>query len=824
MSASLRHGPHLVRLLLCALLAIGLLWAGASTVSASASVGSSRASAPASSLAVDSAAATSATLTPRGLADPMAQLALQQAEFIAPDGVTGDNFGDAVAISGDTALVGAPWHGNGAAYVFTGSGSSWTEQAELTAPDGSTYDLFGAAVALSGDVAVIGAPDHKVGANGRQGAAYVFSGSGSTWTEQAELTASDGTTGDYFGTSVALSGDAALVGAPWHAAGGNPNQGAAYLFADLGSGWSQEAELTASDGTTGDYFGTSVALSGETALVGAMNHAVASNAGQGAAYLFGDSGAGWSQEAELASSDGGPADHFGLSVALSGETALIGAPYHQVGDNASQGAAYLFSDPGSGCSQEAELTASDGGANDQFGTSVALSGGSALVGALDHQVGDNASQGAAYLFSDSGWGESQQAELTSSDGGANDQFGTSVALSGESALVGAYDHVVDGKARQGAAYEELAAVPPAGLVAPLVSGSTAPDDTLSSSSGTWSGDPAPSYAYQWLRDGSPIGGATAASYTIAAGDCEHTISCQVTATNDAGSTIGISNGLSIPAVPPANTTAPVVSGGTALGDTLSCADGTWTGDPTPTLTYQWLREGVAISDASNDSYVITADDQGHLLSCQVTATNDGGTLAETSNLVAVPAVLGAPTSTQDPVVGGNAFLGQVLSCSSGAWTGSVASLTYQWQRGGVAIAGATSSTYRLARADCAASLSCVVTAANSAGQTSVVSNSLTASPAPAIGLRVSPHALTAGGLVTISGTVRDSLASSRTVCLCRRLHHRLIVLRRLKLSGSGSFRCTWTAHRGGLWHFVASYTAAGYRFTSKAVSVTVRKR
>ena len=188
-----------------------------------------------------------------------------------------------MALSGDgsTALVGAP-HKNslsGAAYVFLRSGTSWSQQAELTASDGAPGDQF-SAVALSGDgsTALVGAPFK----NSSTGAAYVFVRSGTTWSQQAELTASDAAAGDLFGYSVGLTGDGstALAGAR----GKNSGTGAAYVFLRSGTTWSQQQELTASDAAAGDFFGFSVALSGDgsTALVGAQFK----NSGAGAAYVF----------------------------------------------------------------------------------------------------------------------------------------------------------------------------------------------------------------------------------------------------------------------------------------------------------------------------------------------------------------------------------------------------------------------------------------------------------------------------------------------------------------------------------------------------------
>ncbi len=309
----------------------------------------------------------------------------------------------------------------------------WIQTAYLTASDGDANDLFGSSVAINGSTLIVGAPYHSVGSNGEQGAAYVFVKSGGTWIQQAELTASDGAELDKFGTSVAVSGSTAVVGAWAHAVGSNYEQGAAYVFVESGGTWIQQAELIASDGAIGDEFGWSVAVSGSTAVVGAFDKAV------GAAYVFVDSGGTWTQQAELEASDEG-GDRFGWSVALYGTTALVGAPTHQVGSNSQQGAAYVFAQSGVTWNQQAELTASDGAANDQFGSSVGISVGTIVVGANFHAVGSNQFQGAAYAFTNSGATWIQQAELTASDGAWGDQFGSSVAVNGSTIAVGAPHH------------------------------------------------------------------------------------------------------------------------------------------------------------------------------------------------------------------------------------------------------------------------------------------------------------------------------------------------------------------------------------------------
>jgi hypothetical protein len=386
---------------------------------------------------------------------------VQQAELTATDGAANDQFGYSVAISGDgnTALVGAPYHtvnGNdnqGAAYVFTFSSGSWTQQPDLTALDGTFGDYFGSSVALSnnGTTALIGALGHTVNGN-NQGAAYVFTFSSGTWTQQ-ELIASDGAAGDAFGAAAALSSDgtAALVGAPAH-----NNQGAAYVFTLASGSWTQQPELTASDIATGDSFGDAVALGGDaTALIGAPYHAVGGNSYQGAAYAFTVSEGGWTQQQELTASDGAADDLFGSSVALTnaGTTALVGAPLATVNGNIYAGSAYVFT-LSEGWTQQQELTA--GSADEGFGNSVALASGgtTALVGAPISTINGMSSQGAAYAFTLSGATWTLLQELTAADGTANDYFANSVAVSGDgtTALVGALDHAVNGNSSQGAAY------------------------------------------------------------------------------------------------------------------------------------------------------------------------------------------------------------------------------------------------------------------------------------------------------------------------------------------------------------------------------------
>ncbi len=198
----------------------------------------------------------------------------------------------------------------------------WTQQAELTASDGKIGDNFGWSVSVSGNTALIGAYSKKVGSNASQGAAYIFSLSGSTWSQIQELTASDGKSGDDFGWSVGLSGNTAVIGAPDRTVSGNVTQGTAYVFVLSGSTWTLQQELTSSDATN---FGYSASLDGNTLLIGADSSTVSLNPNQGTAYVYERSGSRWSLQQELTAAGGSTNDQFGFSVAVKGNTTVAGA-------------------------------------------------------------------------------------------------------------------------------------------------------------------------------------------------------------------------------------------------------------------------------------------------------------------------------------------------------------------------------------------------------------------------------------------------------------------------------------------------------------------
>jgi len=316
-----------------------------------------------------------------------------QQKLLASDGQAGDDFGRSVALDGDTALIGAISYYSspsktGAAYVFTRTGNVWTQQQKLLATDGVVNDYFGFSVSLYGDTALIGA----AGDDNQTGSAYVFTRSSTTWTQQQKLFTADGIANDAFGYSVSLFGDTALIGA-WGDDDNGVQSGSAYVFIRTGTTWTLQQKLLASDGTTDDVFGASVSLYGDTALIGAPLDDD-NGANSGSAYVFTRTGTTWTQQAKITASDGTTGDQFSsYAVSLDGDTALIGA----FGDYNYQGSAYVFTRTGTTWTQQQKLLASDGITNDYFGYSVAIDGDTALIGA--YQDDDNGvDSGSVYVF------------------------------------------------------------------------------------------------------------------------------------------------------------------------------------------------------------------------------------------------------------------------------------------------------------------------------------------------------------------------------------------------------------------------------------------
>jgi hypothetical protein len=353
-------------------------------------------------------------------------------------------FGYSVAISFDTAVIGAPPIYNsecplpGAAYVFVRSGSTWSLQQKLNGDDDGCDSNFGHAVAISGDTIVVGAPDRLDSFN-YPGVVYVFSRYRNTHWIKSYKASGNG----YFGHSVGISGNAIVVGAPLTSLNNNDKQGAAYVFRRTPSYTYLEQLLVASDRAKNDGFGWSVAISGDTIVIGAPYDDIGSNLGQGSAYVFRRNGNTWSEQQKLTALDGKLQDCFGSSVAIGGPTIVVGILHFLPPPPHSQqtppGSAYVFVYNNGSWSQQQRLSANDGKPDDQFGYSVAVAGNTIVVGAY----GNNS----AYVFlrSDNVW--SQQQKLLARYVTSDSSFGYSVAISGDRIVVGA-----PGDNLQGSAY------------------------------------------------------------------------------------------------------------------------------------------------------------------------------------------------------------------------------------------------------------------------------------------------------------------------------------------------------------------------------------
>jgi len=355
---------------------------------------------------------------------------VEEQKLTAYDMTEHDHFGASVAISGDLALIGADLDDDagdrsGSAYIFARSGQTWSEQAKLTALDAEKWDQFGSSVAASGNTAVVGAPGDDDRGTG-SGSAYVFIRNGDTWIQQAKLNALDAAEWDGFG-SVAISGDTVVVGAS--------GSGSAYVFVRSGTTWIQQAKLRAPDAAAGNNFGVSVAVSSDSVVVGAYFDSDGGHR-SGSAYVFVRSGATWSQQAKLLASDASEDDNLGKSVSISDDTVVVGATGDDHAGNWS-GSAYVFVRGGTTWGQQAKLTASDAEAVEWYGSSVAVSGDTVVVGAVSGDNNQGDSSGSAYVFVRNGTTWNQQVKLIASDAEASDSFGYSVAVSGDAVVVGA---------------------------------------------------------------------------------------------------------------------------------------------------------------------------------------------------------------------------------------------------------------------------------------------------------------------------------------------------------------------------------------------------
>lgn len=338
--------------------------------------------------------------------------------------------GDSVDSDGTTVVYGLPYSNPsstvqaGAVVVFVYDGSTWNQEAVITAPVPTVSERFGTSVAISGDTLVVGA----IGYNSLQGRAYIYSRSGSTWTHQVTLEPDSPAVQDYFGNSVSIDGNVAIIGSYGDDVASDTLKGTVYVFRNDSGTWNQEAVLTPAAGPAQQQFGYSVDYKGNTLAVGAAG-------GAGAVYVFTrDPGTEtWTEGPRLTAADGVAGDKLGTSISLSpDETTIVAGTYL---DDTETGAAYVFYDTAGTWAEQARIVAPDRLSGDRFGWSVAVDGDVALVGAPQDDIGATSNAGGAYVFTRSGTSWSFSNKLQPTDVVANSQFGIGVSLLGDTGFV-----------------------------------------------------------------------------------------------------------------------------------------------------------------------------------------------------------------------------------------------------------------------------------------------------------------------------------------------------------------------------------------------------
>ncbi len=355
-----------------------------------------------------------------------------------PDPVLSDSvfFGVSASLSGDTAVAGAMGAqvggvASGAALVYVRDGTSWIRQATLSDASAAANAYFGHTVAIDGDTVAVGAPGGPTTFG--PGSVYVYVRSNGLWSLQQHILATDGSNLDQFGYSVALSGDTLLVGAPSDSPGTPYGQGSAYVYTRTAGVWSQQAKFTETTPAVAHYFGSQVALHGDTAMVGAS----AANAYRGAVEVFVRNDGTWSRQTRLVAADGEAGDQFGGAIAVHGDTAAIGAFLDDIDGQQWKGSTHVFARNNGVWALQQQLLLDDSGSTPQFGLGVAIDEDDLLVGARVETV-SLTFQGAAVHYRRDGATWVRQQKLVAGDAQSDAAFGHALALSGTNVMVGAY--------------------------------------------------------------------------------------------------------------------------------------------------------------------------------------------------------------------------------------------------------------------------------------------------------------------------------------------------------------------------------------------------
>lgn len=352
-----------------------------------------------------------------------------------PNSMNFENFGAAVSISGDQAIVGSRSKnvgGNsnqGMVYLYKKNGSNWVIDTTFIATDGATNDFYGGSVAITEDYAIVGAYGKGLATANNQGKVYFYRKLNGMWISDGSMLAPDGAPGDFFGQDVSIFGSKAIVGASFKSLNGNNGQGKAYVFSRDITSWVLDGQLVASDANAFNYFGSAVDIGSNYAIVGAPQV----TSGKGKVYVFNNGSGVWLEESTIVAQDGVSLDGFGDDLALAGSYLIVGAP----SANTDKGKAYIYKRDGTVWNQQSILSAPDGLAGDRFGASVAMTTNYATIGAPQKTINTNVEQGKAYVYKRSNDLWNEESILLASDGSTGHDYGTSVAITVNYILIGA---------------------------------------------------------------------------------------------------------------------------------------------------------------------------------------------------------------------------------------------------------------------------------------------------------------------------------------------------------------------------------------------------
>ena len=561
------------------------------------------------------------------------------AKILNGDPTAEDEFGFAVAASVDTVAIGIPKEdefgsansGSVRVYVADGNGG-WAEQQRLRASDDEANDNFGFSVAIDGDRIVVGANLADEPSN--SGAAYVFERTGGVWTETALLKANPTGSSDQFGYDVAVDGDTVVVGEYRDDVGGT-NTGSIHVYVLSGGSWTLEQEFQAIDNEAGSLLGLSVAISGDTIIAGAPEERSVVNGTvrdeHGAAYVFTRTNGVWTQEQRLQASDFDEFDEFGFDVAIEGDVAVVGAPLDDDGGTRT-GSAYVFKRTGGVWSETAKLNAFDPSEQARFGWSVAIDGVRIAIGAWE---GEATGTGVVYSYTEDTPNSYTTLKFEASDGSIDDHIGWSVDIVGDVLFAGA---PTGGTANAGAVYV-FDSTPD--LTAPTWTGGTITTSNLEPASVdlAWSGDSDDTgvQSYRVFQDDVLIGSPTSATFAVSGLTSEGTYLFRIEAVDPAGNTSVDGPVLSV-TTPFGDTDGPIWTNGTLTASNASATtvDLAWSGasDVSGVASYVIFANGTEVGTSVGTVSMVTGLSANTAYTFKVEAVDTEGNTSVTGPTVA----------------------------------------------------------------------------------------------------------------------------------------------------------------------------------------------